>query len=129
MSAKKRQSAAWGKGSQKRNFGLDAGLKARHRPMRVIAVATLREFWTRHADAEQALRAWYKEATTSRWREPNDIKKDFPSADVIPGNRMVFNIKGNTYRLIVKIHYNTGIVFIRFIGSHAEYDKIDAETI
>lgn len=129
MSAKKGRPEAGKKSSQKGNYGLDAGTKARERPMRVIAVSTLREFWERHADAEQALKAWFKEATSSRWREPNDIKKDYPSADVIPGNRIVFNIKGNTYRLIVKIHYNTGIVFIRFIGTHAEYDKIHAETI
>lgn len=97
--------------------------------MRIIAVKTLRDFWESHADAEQALRSWYKEATDTRWNGPNEIKQRYPSADIIPGNRIVFNIKGNTYRLIVKIHYNTGIVFIRFIGTHAEYDKIDAETI
>ena len=97
--------------------------------MRVIAVSTLRSFWERHAGSEQALKAWYKEATTSCWSRPNDIKRNYPSADVIPGNRIVFNIKGNEYRLIVKIHYNTGIVFIRFEGTHAEYDKINAETI
>lgn len=97
--------------------------------MRVIALSTLREFWESHADAEQALKAWDKEATTSRWAEPNDIKTNYPSADIISGNRIVFNIKGNTCRLIVKIHYNTGIVFIRFIGTHAEYDKVDAESV
>lgn len=117
------------KSSRKGNFGVDSGSKTRHRPMRVIAVSTLREFWESHADAEQALKAWHKEATTTQWSEPNDIKKNYPSADIIPGNRIVFNIKGNSYRLIVKIHYNTGIVFIRFIGTHAEYDKVDAETI
>ena len=129
MSARKREPNPTKNGSQKGNLGLDAGAESRNRPIRVIAVSTLRDFWEHHADAEQALKAWYKEATSSRWSEPNDIKKGFPSADVIPGNRMVFNIKGNTYRLIVKIHYNTGIVFIRFIGTHAEYDKIDAESI
>ncbi|MCU0797676.1 MAG: type II toxin-antitoxin system HigB family toxin [Akkermansiaceae bacterium] len=97
--------------------------------MRIIAVRTLREFWESHADAEQPLKSWYKEATDTRWKEPNDIKQRFPSADVLPDNRVVFNIKGNAYRLIVKIHYNTGIVFIRFVGTHAEYDKISAETI
>jgi len=97
--------------------------------MRVIAHRALREFWEEHADAEQSLKSWFKEATDTRWKEPNDIKRLYPSADILPGNRIVFNIKGNTYRLIVKIHYNTGIVFIRFVGTHAEYDKIDAETI
>ena len=97
--------------------------------MRIIAVKTLREFWEGHTDAEQALKSWFKETTVPRWSEPNDVKTRYPSADIIPGNRIVFNIKGNTYRLIVKIHYNTGIVFIRFVGNHAEYDKINAETI
>lgn len=97
--------------------------------MRIIAVKTLREFWENHADAEQPLKSWYKETTDTRWNTPDDVKRRYPSADILPGNRVVFNIKGNTYRLIVKIHYNTGIVFIRFVGTHAEYDKIDAETI
>ena len=97
--------------------------------MRVIAVKTLREFWKSHADVEQALKAWHKEAVEAGWREPNDIKKRYPAADILPGNRVVFNIKGNQYRLIVKIHYNRSIVFVRFIGTHAEYDKIDALTI
>ena len=97
--------------------------------MRIIAVGTLREFWKSHADAEQPLNSWYKEAIDTRWLEPNDIKQRYPSADILPDNRVVFNIKGNTYRLIVKIHYNTGIVYIRFVGTHAAYDKINAETI
>jgi mRNA interferase HigB len=97
--------------------------------MRVIATKTLREFWLRHADAEQALKAWNKETLEHRWLGPNDIKLRYPSADILPDNRVVFNIKGNRYRLIVKIHYNTGVVFIRFVGTHAEYDKIDAGTV
>lgn len=97
--------------------------------MRIIAKKTLREFWKEHANAEEPLKAWYQETEESIWSEPNDIKKRYPSADIIPGNRVVFNIKGNTYRLIVKIHYNTSIVFIRFVGTHAEYDKIDAKTV
>jgi mRNA interferase HigB len=117
------------KSSQKGNFGLDPSRNPRQVGMRVIAVSTLREFWEEHADAEQSLKSWHKEATDTRWKEPNDIKRLYPSADILPGNRIVFNIKGNTYRLIVKIHYNTGIVFIRFVGTHAEYDKINAETI
>ena len=97
--------------------------------MRIIAVRTLRVFWNKHADAEQPLKSWYKEATETRWKSPNEIKHHYPSADILPDNRVTFNIKGNTYRLIVKIHYNTGIVFIRFVGTHAEYDKINAATI
>lgn len=69
------------------------------------------------------------EVAGTEWADPKEIKQRYPSADILPGNRVVFNIKGNTYRLIVKIHYNTGIAFIRFIGTHAEYDKIDATII
>ncbi len=65
----------------------------------------------------------------AQWRTPQDILDHYRSADILPGNRVVFNIKGNQYRLVVKIHYNTGIVYIRFVGTHAEYDKVDAETI
>jgi mRNA interferase HigB len=97
--------------------------------MRVISVRTLREFWQGHRDAEGALKSWYAEAKSAQWRLPDDIKHRYPSADILPGNRVVFNIKGNNYRLVVKIHYNTGIVYIRFVGTHAEYNKIDAETI
>ena len=117
------------KSSRKGNSGLASEAEPRHGGMRVIAVRTLREFWEQHADAEQALKAWYAEATTSLWSEPADIKARYPSVDVLPGNRVVFNIKGNHYRLIVKIHYNRAIVYIRFVGTHAEYDKIDATTV
>jgi mRNA interferase HigB len=95
----------------------------------MIARSTLREFCAAHEDAKTALEAWFHEAAAANWAGPADIKHRYPSADVLPGNRMVFNIKGNSYRLVVKIHYNTGIVFIRFIGTHADYDKIDATTI
>jgi mRNA interferase HigB len=97
--------------------------------MRIISRATLRDFWATHADAEQPLRAWFHEASGAHWSTPTAIKQAYPSADILPDNRIVFNIKGNHYRLIVKIHYNTGIVFIRFIGTHADYDKIDATRI
>jgi len=97
--------------------------------MRVIARKTLCDFYALHADSKAPLEAWFHEVIAARWHGPQDIKARFPSADVLPGNRVVFNIKGNHYRLIVKIHYNTGVVFIRFIGTHAEYDRIDATTI
>lgn len=97
--------------------------------MRVIARKTLKLFWEKHADAEQPLKSWFHEAKTAHWRSYAEIKPDYRSADLLPGNRVVFNIKGNRYRLIVHIHYRTGIVFIRFIGTHAEYDRIDATTI
>ena len=97
--------------------------------MRIISRATLRDFWATHADAEQALRAWFHEASDAQWATPAAIKQAYPSADILPENRIVFNIRGNHYRLIVKIHYNTSIVYIRFVGTHAEYDKIDATRV
>ena len=97
--------------------------------MRVISKSTLRDFWIRHSDSEQALKSWYNEADKSAWRSPNDIKEDYPSASILADNRIVFNIKGNNYRLIVKINYAYQMVWIRFVGTHAEYDKIDATKI
>jgi mRNA interferase HigB len=97
--------------------------------MRVIARKTLKGFWEKHADAGQPLKAWFHEAKTNRWKSFTEIKARYRSADALPGHRVVFNIKGNSCRLIVHIHYNTGIVFIRFIGTHAEYGRIDATTI
>jgi mRNA interferase HigB len=97
--------------------------------MRVIARKTLREFYEAHADSRGPLEAWFHEMAAADWRGPKEIKARYPSADILPGNRVVFNIKGNSYRLIVKIHYNTGIVYIRFVGTHAEYDEIDARTV
>ena len=97
--------------------------------MRIVAIKTLRQFWARHRDAEEPLKAWYAEATSGQWRTPQDILARYGSADILPDNRVVFNIKGNQYRLVVKIHYNTGIVYIRFIGTHPQYDQIDAEIV
>jgi mRNA interferase HigB len=97
--------------------------------MRVITLKTLTAFWEKHPVAEGALKAWYAEAERAKWKTPQDILDKYRYADILPGNRVVFNIKGNHYRLVVTIHYNTGTVYIRFIGTHAEYDRIDAETI
>ena len=97
--------------------------------MRVIAKKTLRNFWENHADCEQQLKAWFQETNESNWKTPNDIKKEYPSASIIVDNRIVFNIKGNKYRLIIKINYNHQMVWIRFIGTHAEFDEINATTI
>ncbi len=97
--------------------------------MRVIAKRTLREFWAKHATVEQSLKSWYQEAEQANWKSPADLKREYPSASILEGNRVVFNIKGNHYRLIVKINYDYGLVWIRFIGTHAAYDKIDARTI
>jgi len=97
--------------------------------VRIIAKRTLRDFWTKHADSEQQLKAWYRETEKTEWDNINDLKKDYPSASILQDNRIVFNIKGNNYRLIVKFSFEYQICWIRFIGTHAEYDKIDANTI
>ena len=97
--------------------------------MRVFARKILREFWTNHSDSEDALKAWFSEAENSKWETPSDIKNKYPHASILADNRVVFNIKGNTYRLVVKINFDYGQIFIRFVGTHADYDKIDATTI
>jgi len=97
--------------------------------VRIIAKRTLRDFWTKHADSEQQLKAWYRETEKTEWENINDLKKDYPSASILQDNRIVFNIKGNNYRLIVKFSFEYQICWIRFIGTRAEYDKIDANTI
>lgn len=97
--------------------------------MRVIAKKILREFWIKHEDCEAQLKSWYHEAEQAEWKSPKAIKKEYASASILPNNRVVFNIKGNTYRLIVRINYDYKIVWIRFIGTHQQYDKIDANSI
>jgi mRNA interferase HigB len=97
--------------------------------VQIIALKTLREFWQSHASAEASLRAWYHEARLADWRSFQDIKNRYPHADVLPDNRVVFDLKGNTYRLVARINYQSGCIFIRFVGTHAAYDKIDARTI
>ena len=94
--------------------------------MRVIAKKTLRDFWNEHPDCEQQLKAWYQEAEEAKWKSPVEIKKEYPNASILEDHRIVFNIKGNHYRLIVRINYSYAMVWIRFIGTHAQYDKIDA---
>ena len=99
--------------------------------MRVIAVKTLRMLWShsKYRDAEQPLRAWFHHARQASWNSSADLKRDLPAVSILKDGRAVFNIHGNKYRLIVHIHYPKQIVFIRFVGTHAEYDKIDANTI
>lgn len=97
--------------------------------MRVIARSTLRDFWEKHSDTEETLRAWYQDANQARWKTPEDIKSVYASASIITGNRVVFNIKGNQYRLIVAVNYQYSMVYIRFIGSHQDYNKVNAETV
>ena len=97
--------------------------------MRVIAKSSLIRFWDRYPAARLPLQTWHGDAVRALWKSPQDIRLRYASASFVGNNRVVFNIKGNNYRLIVKIHYNTGRLFIRFVGTHAEYNKIDAETI
>ena len=94
--------------------------------MRVIAVSTLRDFWAKHPQAETPLRSWYADASRAVWKTPADIKAAHRNASFVGNNRVVFNIKGNDYRLIVAVHYNRGMMYIRFVGTHAEYDALDA---
>ena len=97
--------------------------------MRIIAFSTLRTFWEKHPDAETPLRVWYAEASRASWRTPADIKAAYRNASFTANNRVVFNIKGNDYRLVVAVHYDCGQMFVRFVGSHRQYDKINVETI
>jgi mRNA interferase HigB len=97
--------------------------------MRIISRKILREFWERHPDAESFLRAWHADVKQADWKSPADIKRVYRHASFLVDNRVVFNIKGNTYRLVVMINYGFRIVYIRFVGTHQEYDRIDASTI
>lgn len=97
--------------------------------MRIISRRRLVEFWNSHPDAEQPLRAWYAEIRKANWKSPAEIKATYRSVSILSDNRVVFNIKGNTYRLVVIVEYSQGKMFIRFVGTHAEYNRIDATTI
>jgi len=97
--------------------------------MHVIAIKRLREYWQKEPEAEQALRVWYAEAEDADWKTPADIKRKYGNASILKNGRVVFNICGNKYRLIVKIRFDIHRVYIRFIGTHEEYDEIDANTI
>ena len=97
--------------------------------MRIIAKSTLREFWEKHSDAEVPLKTWHKIVEKQVWKNTHDIKKVFGSASIIGENRVVFNIKGNDYRLVVYVVFKIQKVFIRFVGTHKQYDKIDVKTI
>jgi mRNA interferase HigB len=97
--------------------------------MRILSRSTLREFWLKHPDAEAALKSWYAETERANWTSFHEIKSLHRSASIVGDDRVVFNIKGNTYRLIVRIHFPTQRVFIRFIGTHAQYEKIKADKV
>ena len=97
--------------------------------MRVIALSTLREFWRKHPPAEVPLRNWYAEASRATWESPAEVKEAHRNASFVAGDRVVFNVKGNDYRLIVAMRYRQQIMYLRFIGTHREYDKINAATV
>ncbi len=100
--------------------------------MRIIAKRTLREFWEsvpHYADAQGPLEAWYAEANKAVWSTPLDIKAQFRHASILKNNRVVFNIGGNKYRLVVAVDYQRHVLFVRFIGTHSQYDTIDAEVV
>lgn len=97
--------------------------------MRVIAKAALREFWTKHPDAEAALNAWWADAQKAEWKSPSDLTSGYSNVSLLAGNRVCFNVRGNHYRLIVKVLYNSQVVYVKSIGTHAEYDAVDANTV
>ncbi len=96
---------------------------------RIFAKSTLREFWEKFPDSEQYLKTWYDTAMCSDWKTPADVKQTYSNASILKNSRIVFNIKGNAYRLVAKFNFEKRWIFIIFIGSHKEYDKIDANTI
>lgn len=97
--------------------------------MNIVSRPHLQAFWQVHADAEQPVKAWYDEAKNAAWETPQDIKDHYASASFLGANRVVFNIKGGNYRLVTAVAYRFQAVYIKFIGTHAEYDKIDALTV
>ncbi|MBI4526215.1 MAG: type II toxin-antitoxin system HigB family toxin [Deltaproteobacteria bacterium] len=96
--------------------------------MRIIAKKTLREFWLLNPDAEEPVLAWYREVEKEDWAKPSQVKDKYRSASFV-GDRVVFNIKGNDYRLVVKINYPYRVVYVRLVGTHKEYDEIDVEEV
>ncbi len=97
--------------------------------MRIIAKRTLREFWDKEIRAEQPLKAWYAVAAKADWSSPAEVKAMYGNASIVGGDRVVFNIGGNRYRLVVRFDYSRRLGFVRFIGSHAAYDRIDASNV
>ena len=96
---------------------------------RIIAKSTLRKFWENHRDSEQYLKTWYDTVLNANWKSPHDIKNTYANASILNNGRVVFNIKGNSYRLVVRFNFEKEWAFIRFVGTHNDYDKIDANRI
>ncbi len=97
--------------------------------MRIISRRILREFWEKHPDSTVALQTWFHDVELANWGSPADIKAVYKNASIVANNRVVFNIKGNRYRLVVVVIYQHGVIYIRFVGTHEEYDRIDVTTI
>lgn len=97
--------------------------------MRIIAVSHLKEFWDKNPDSQQPLLAWIDEARSANWLNPAQIKDQFRSASILKSRRVVFNIKGNDYRLVVAAAYRFGALYIKFVGTHQQYDAIDADSV
>lgn len=97
--------------------------------MRVISKRALREYWESHPDAEESLTTWYRAAKAADWDGPMSVKAAFPKASIVGNNRVVFNIRGNRYRLVVRIEYRYRTLYVRFLGTHAEYDRVDVSEV
>ena len=97
--------------------------------MRVIAIRNLRDFWEIHPAAEVPLKAWLDEARAARWQTPSDIKARYANASILKSRRVVFNIKGNDYRLIAAVAYRFGAIYIKFVGTHKQYAAVNADTV
>lgn len=97
--------------------------------MRVIAKRPLRVFWERHPAAREPLRAWFREVERADWDTPAAVKARYPAASIVGDDRVVFNVKGNAYRLVVRIRYELRIVCVRFVGTHADCDAVDVEKV
>jgi mRNA interferase HigB len=96
---------------------------------RIFSKSTLREYWEKHPDSEQYLKTWYDTAMNADWKSPNDVKQTYANTSILKDSRIVFNIRGNSYRLIAKFNFEKRWIFIRFIGTHDEYNRIDANVI
>jgi len=96
---------------------------------RIFAKSTIRDFWVKYPDSEQYLKTWFDTAMNADWKSPGDIKMSYANASILKDSRVVFNIKGNSYRMVIKFNFEHQMAFVRFIGTHADYDKIDANTI
>ena len=96
---------------------------------RIIAKRTIREFWEKYPDSKDYLETWYETVRSANWKTPNEIKEFYATVTILKNSQAVFNVSGNKYRLIAKINFQKQWLFIRFIGTHQEYDKIDADRI